>query len=232
MTICIAILFDRNVNVAKMDKVLTCGSLWAKWLDERLESVNGKTLAMHSSSTFLWIWNVKLICTLCASAQAFSFATQKSGNSDGGQMSSTVCVLFALLFLSKQNGYFSMDLFWQNPICRRYVGEMLLVFAYLLFDCAIQKPFEILSFCGSINGFASVTAIGMQMNAKSFHEIRMFSFAWFHCGLPNKMTLAIDTQKLDISSFTISPLCININIIAGWIDIFEWINLFTADVFR
>lgn len=40
--ICIVILFDRNVNVAKMGKVLTCGSLWS--INDYAEPVAGTTI--------------------------------------------------------------------------------------------------------------------------------------------------------------------------------------------
>lgn len=79
LTICIAILFDRNVNVAKMDKVLTCGSLWAKWLDEwTLDTDHGvrykgrakgvrehkRTLTMYAQRHFCGfeMWNLSLCC--------------------------------------------------------------------------------------------------------------------------------------------------------------------------
>lgn len=69
LAICIVILFDRNVNVAKMDKVLACGSLWAKWLDEwildsvleregeSIHSEHTRYQCMHENGTFLRIWN-------------------------------------------------------------------------------------------------------------------------------------------------------------------------------
>lgn len=155
--------------------------------------VKGWTREKHTNNaqqhTFLWIRNVKLIYTLyiymCNSSNVFLLYLKKQQQFQCGSQMSLQCMFVGVCICCFfQNKMVISTWIWCDQPDRRYVGQMLSVFAYLLFNCvAVQhsKQFEILSFYGNINRLRSRYWVRLECKWTENHfMIQMFSFGWFH----------------------------------------------------